>query len=246
MAPSENSQSATQGAGTALCGALVEMADHVKTGSRLSAKFPDLPIFLITSSHLVLHQNVLGFLEKAAANWSLRLPIPSDLPSLTRLNAFNALVRNAFILGIPVEALETDDYNSLFKFHGPTLPEGIQPLPTHLQPTALQQRAVHHFWLDLFPILGLRDNILRGIDACYFDEDRLCDELCCDLLNLDADSPAALLIWGDSWDANGWEFSADFFKKWGVLLLQGCPDVLSRTNYWRQKRGEMEIEFVLD
>lgn len=104
---------------------------------------------------------------------------------------------------------------------------------------------MHHSWLDLFPFPRMRDNILRGINAGEYDEDVLCDTLCCDLLKFDDDTNAALVVWGESWDATGWEFSAEFFIRWGVLL-QGCTEVLETTNYWRQKRGARRLEYRLN
>jgi hypothetical protein len=91
----------------------------------------------------------------------------------------------------------------------------------------------------------MRDNILRGIQTGQLDEDELSEQLLCDLLKLDATSGASLMIWGDSWDINGWEFSPEFFVKWDVLL-RGCPEVLQATNYWRTKRRETQLDFILN
>jgi hypothetical protein len=48
------------------------------------------------------------------------------------------------------------------------------------------------------------------------------------------------LVWGASWDMNGWEVSESFVRKWG-FLLKGCPDVIESTNYWREVRGEERL-----
>lgn len=134
-----------------------------------------------------------------STNWGLNLPSPHDLPLVTRLNTFDALAWNALMLRIPVECLETDDHSSLFNYQGPTPPSAEEPsLPTYLRPTALQQTVTHHSWLDLFPIPRMRDNILRGIEAGEYDEDELCDTLCCDLLKFDETTNAALVVWGES------------------------------------------------
>ncbi|KAG6363785.1 hypothetical protein INS49_008888 [Diaporthe citri] len=61
----------------------------------------------------------------------------------------------------------------------------------------------------------MRDNILRGINV-------------------------ALVVRGESRDATGWEFSAEFFTRWGVLL-QGCTEVLETTNYWQQRREQEDL-----
>lgn len=199
-----------------------------------------LPILLIVRRP-ELHDNVRTYLQQAYTNWGLDLPVARDLPFVTRLTTFDALARNALVLRIPLEYLETDDYRSLFNLQGPEPPGGQPGFPTHLLPTEIQKSTKHHPWVDLFPFPGMRDNILRGIGAGAYDEDQLCNALCCDLLDFDANTKAPLLVWGESWDANGWEFSPEFFRKWGILL-KGCPEVLESTNYWRWKRGERLIE----
>lgn len=214
--------------------------------SQSVAAIPDQPPILVLIRCTDLHDRIRGFLQRVSTNWGLNLPTPHDLPLVTRLNTFDALARNALMLRIPLEYLESDDYSSVFNHHGPPPPSTEKPsLPTNLQPTALQQTVTHHSWLDLFPIPKMRDNILRGINSGEYDEDLLCDVLCCDLLKFDDTTNAALVVWGESWDAAGWEFSAEFFVKWGVLL-QGCTEVLETTNYWRQKRGARRLEYKLN
>lgn len=214
--------------------------------SHLSKATDDQPPILVLVRCTDLHDKIKEFLQRVSTNWGLNLPTPHDLPLVTRLNTFDALARNALMLRIPREYLETDDYSSLFNHQGPPPPSAEQPsLPTYLRPTALQQTVTHHSWLDLFPIPKMRDNILQGIEAGKYDEDELCDTLCCDLLKFDDNTKAALVVWGESWDATGWEFSAEFFARWGVLL-QGCTEVLETTNYWRQKRGERRLEYKLN
>ncbi|KAK1527811.1 hypothetical protein CPAR01_12369 [Colletotrichum paranaense] len=190
-----------------------------------------------------IRKNVAEFLQRASLNWTLQLPTPRDLPALTRLNAFDALARNALVLGIPVELIESDDGDSLFIHQGPERPGSSEVLPPHLSPTALQRTVKHHPWLDLFPIPKMRDNILRGIQSGEIDEDELCNALVCDLLDLDSPSKSSLVIWGDAWDLNGWELGPEFFRRWGGLV-QGCPEVLTATNYWRQKRGVGKIREI--
>ncbi|KAI8716844.1 hypothetical protein NCS52_00978900 [Fusarium sp. LHS14.1] len=203
-----------------------------------------LPILVIIRCP-ELHNNIRDFMQRAYTNWGLNFPSVCDLPGLTRLNTFDALARNALMLQIPLEYLETDDYSSIFNRLGPQS-SGNQPaFPAYLAPTQLQKSVPHHSWVDLFPIPGMRDNILLGIEAGEYDEDLLCDTLCCDLLDFDANTKASLVVWGEAWDAGAWEFSPEFFKRWG-MLLRGCPEVLETTNHWRQKRGEMKISYVMN
>jgi hypothetical protein len=207
--------------------------------SQLLVNILHLPILVSLKNH-PLHGPVVEFLHQAFVNWHFNYLNPRLLPSLTRLNALDALLRNALVLKIPVEYLETDDHDSIF--NSPCL--SSQVLPTDLCPTTLQNTVTHHSWLDLFPIPGFRDNILQGISTGELDETQLSEELCCELLNLDATSTANLVIWGEAWDASSWECSPEFFQRWGHLL-KGCPQVLDATNHWRRKRGEMIIEFPL-
>lgn len=165
------------------------------------------------------------------------MPNPADLPTLTRLNALDALMQNALVLQIPFEFLETDDYDSPFSVYGP---HTALTVPQCLSPTAMQRAVVHHSWLDLFPIPRMRDNILWGIQSGQLDEEKLCNALCCDLVNMTAKSPSNLVIWGEPWDITGWEFSESFFKTWGPLLY-GCSEVVAATNHWRSLRGERKL-----
>lgn len=45
------------------------------------------------------------------------------------------------------------------------------------------------------------------------------------------------LVWGEPWSASGWEASEGFIQKWG-FLLEGCGELITATNYWRESRGE--------
>lgn len=224
-----------------------DLEDYTSTRQYQSQLFiavlDKLPILLLVRC-TDLHDKVRGFMQKAYTNWGLNLPTVHDLPFVTRLTTFDALARNALVLQIPTEYLETDDHSSIFNLRGPKSPAKQPAFPPHLLPTQLQKEVTHHSWLDLFPIPRLRDNMLRGIETGQYDEDELCDALCCDLLDFETGTTASLVVWGESWDAAGWEFSPEFFMKWGALL-QGCPEVLDTTNYWRQKRGAGRINYQL-
>ncbi|KAL0932931.1 uncharacterized protein CTRU02_211894 [Colletotrichum truncatum] len=219
---------------------LIRRLDH----PQLPANLHNLPILVKLRKH-PLYGRIAYFLFQAYVDWSLGHPQPCTLPGLTRLNAMDALLRNAFVLQIPVEYLESDDYDSLFNSSDPSCPSLPQAMPSDLSPTALQKAVTHHSWLDVFPFPRLRDNILQGISSGELDEEQMSVELCCDLLDLEATSTSGLMIWGEAWEASSWEFSPEFFKRWGPLL-KGCSQMLEATNYWREKRGEMRIGFVLN
>lgn len=89
----------------------------------------------------------------------------------------------------------------------------------------------------------LRDNILQGIEAGTIDEDALCHDLL-GINEMDR-TRAPLTVWGESWEASSWEVSAWLLNRWNALF-RDCHDTIEATNYWRAKRGEMSIGFIMD
>lgn len=173
-------------------------------------------------------------------------PRLADLRVLIRINVMNAMVRNAVAMGFPATGLCADDYISPYSEHGPRPAHQPLPLstcPKDLRPTAVQKRFAHHPWIDLIPFPRFRDNMILAVEADMLDEDELCLDVAVLETAIVGDNPA-LIVWGDSWDYRGWEVSPAFFRKWG-WLLQGCPEVLEGTNYWRAKRGEKRLVFNL-
>ncbi|KAK9773073.1 putative Enoyl reductase (ER) domain-containing protein [Seiridium cardinale] len=117
---------------------------------------------------------------------------PSDLPRLARLNVLYAFAGNARSLSIPFRDLKRDDCVSSFNLNGPSLPDTSDlalSAPGNLRPTALQRTMVHHPWVDIFPISGMRYNILRGLAAQLFDQDELCIALYTVPNNISTPSP---------------------------------------------------------
>ncbi|KAJ9141646.1 hypothetical protein NKR23_g7811 [Pleurostoma richardsiae] len=205
-----------------------------------------------TLGHLLIlspeaREKAVEFTHQALVNYSLHLHKPSDLPTLARINVLNALANNALALGIPIKDLQSETCTSPFTFQGPEQPGTVDrslSAPACLRPTALQRIVPHHPWLDVFPIPAMRDNILLGVERGLVDE----DELCGDMMSTEdagGDAPAPIVVWGESWDVRSWELSASFWRKWG-WLVQGCPEALEATNFWREKRGEMKISFLLN
>jgi hypothetical protein len=181
-------------------------------------------------------------MKKALEDYASFYYQPSDLYVVIQLNVLNAIAENANLIGFPKENLCRDDYTSPFHHIGPHPSQAPMPLhscPANLQPTYLQRTITHHPWIDLFPYPNFRDNILHGIDAGLFEE----DDLCYDILGGDGaklGERPALLVWTKAWDPRGWELSTAFLRKWG-MLVEGCPDLLEATNYWRNKRGQESI-----
>ena len=188
----------------------------------------------------------IRFREKVFVASPLDVDAPSNLPTLVRLNTISALASNAVALSIPFLDLDRRDRISPFNLQGPfpvTALDGLSVVPPSLQPTTLQKTVNHHPWIDLLPIPGIRDNILRCLEAALIDE----HELCHDLLKAD-DTEGALapfVVWAEPCNPENWEISPRFLRKWS-LLVQDCPQVIDATNYWRQKRGQGKISLVVE
>lgn len=45
------------------------------------------------------------------------------------------------------------------------------------------------------------------------------------------------VVWSDPWHWAGWELSTNLVKKWR-WMLEGCHDLITTTNRWRQMRDE--------
>ncbi|KAH6972836.1 hypothetical protein BKA56DRAFT_592894 [Ilyonectria sp. MPI-CAGE-AT-0026] len=174
----------------------------------------------------------------------LNSPKPSFLQTLIRINALNAIVQNAKKIGIPVDALCRDEAISPFSQTGPLLPAPTAPLPSCpevLHPTQLQKTVFHHPWIDVLPLLQLRDNLLKPLSVEGFDEDERCLEVFHPADHFPMEEQLALIIWGDGDNIRCWEASIAFLRKWG-WLLRGCPELLESTNAWRMQRGEKTLK----
>ena len=114
--------------------------------------------------------------------------------------------------------------------------------PTNLVPTALQLRVPHHPWVDVFPLPRMRDNFLLALDGQLSDEDD--EQLWNDLMESEAGEAGwnGLILWGAPWDPRNWEATLPFLQRWG-WLVEGCPELIESTNYWRRSRGQGWLEF---
>lgn len=206
---------------------------------RLTPAASDGPVLLVSPDQVAYLRELL---RRAYEDYSLGALRPSNLAVLIRLNALNAVARNAVLMGFPAEGLCRDDFESPYTEAGPRLPQSQIPAPAcpkMLMPTALQRTVQHHPWLDLLPFPAFRDNMLRALDAGIFDDDELCE----DVLNVgseDLGEKPALIVWGESSDSGAWEANVPFLRKWG-WLLRGCAELIEATNYWREKRGEKRL-----
>jgi hypothetical protein len=121
-------------------------------------------------------------------------------------------------------------------FYTEDMPIPPPQTPESLKFTQLQRSIPHESWIDPIPYAVLRDNIIR------LQDDLDVDELCSDFLGGEVEGHSDLdgrgmILWGKPWSEDGWEVSEGFVKKWG-FLLEGCSDLITSTNRWRQVRGE--------
>ncbi|KAJ5641802.1 hypothetical protein N7490_005802 [Penicillium lividum] len=184
------------------------------------------------------------FAQAAFQSYILGSPTADHLLTLTKVNVFRAFGHNMRLIGSDLDEMGDDDAISIFNTGLPS-PEsqGSSPtnseneLPVSLRPTKLQRTVPHHPWLDFFPIPKMRDNLIQA--GQEWDD----EELCIDIMGFwsnGASEEAGLLVWGDPWDVQNWEFTESFLKKW-QWVVRGCPELMNSTNAWRAKRGEKLI-----
>lgn len=82
-------------------------------------------------------------------------------------------------------------------------------LPTALQPTPLQLVVPHRRWIDRFPFVRLRDNMI--LLSSLLDLDAFCG----DLFNT---ASLTLRPSAPSWDPRSWVLGEEFGAKWGYLF----------------------------
>ena len=155
-----------------------------------------------------------------------------------KLNVFRAMVSNSKDLGLKLEENMPDDALSPFTDPSSTLCRS-RPLPSALRPTKLQREIPHHPWIDLLPIPGMRDNLLRAGDS--YDEGELCGDLVGVFGGTAADK-TALIVWGEPWEPRNWEVTESFLSQW-AWTIRGCSQLFESTNYWRERRGEKPFKF---
>ncbi|TFA97409.1 hypothetical protein CCMA1212_010866 [Trichoderma ghanense] len=161
------------------------------------------------------------------------------LLTLVHNNIIRGLIANANLFSYSWNTICQDD--SLSSFCGGKSPSQLA-LPASLQPTDLQQRELHHPWLDLIPFPRFRDNVLRKLAfSTEWDETELCEDLTgAGRLQLSCSRPG-FMVWGeDSWDARNWEVTEEFAHKWHGVL-DGCWGLVVSSNAWRKKRGEAQL-----
>jgi hypothetical protein len=181
---------------------------------------------------------ISGFEKWAQSRLTMGSPNADHLLVFVKINVFRALISNSKDLGFNYEENMPDDAPSPFS-NPSDRNHRHQTLPPALRPTKLQYEIPHHPWLDLIPIPGMRDNLIRAGDS-YDDM-----ELCGDLVGCFSESSnrEGMIVWGDPWDPSGWEVTESFLRHWG-WTIRGCSELLASTNRWRQRRGEKSLNFL--
>jgi len=146
-------------------------------------------------------------------------------------NIIGAMLINANLMGLTIDLLH-EDLASQFNLVGPS----TLHLPPSLHPSQKQRKIIHHPWIDVIPVLSLREAILARTDE--IDE----DELCCDFYESELEE-VGLRVWGESWDPAAYEVSETLLRKWS-WIVRDCPEIIESSNYWRKRRGEEPIVFT--
>ncbi|KAE9379775.1 hypothetical protein N431DRAFT_398253 [Stipitochalara longipes BDJ] len=160
-------------------------------------------------------------------------PISSD----HRLTMIEFNVRRATLLNLSLLApYASKPVCNLPPLDPSLLQETMPPaLPPSLIPTDVQRRMNHPAWIDSVPLPQLRDNIIFALGTFYYDN--LCVAF---LRGGDGGEHKGVMVWGDPWDARGWEMTEGFAREWG-FLLRGCEEFYAASNFWRRKRGEKDL-----
>ena len=156
---------------------------------------------------------------------------PNPTFYISQNNLIRAILINADLMGLTLDLLN-EDLASQFNLVGPLT--SVTHLPASLCPSPKQKKVIHHPWIDLIPILSLREALLDRADV--LDE----DELCSDLYGGCASQEVGLCVWGEAWDPFAYEVSETLTRKWSWMATD-CPDIIKSSNYWRKQRGEKPI-----
>jgi hypothetical protein len=184
---------------------------------------------------------VPGLVPYATDEWLKRGPIRVVFPlspdhrliTMIQYNCHRAGLMNMAILHL-LDCLP-DECNGSRAF----IPLSLFPpqtVPPNLQPTQLQQSTPHPYWIKVIPFPKLRDNLIR-LSGTYDSREFNYDMGKNLYEGFDSLEHRGWLVWGEPWSAFGWEASEGFIRKWG-FLLEGCGELITVTNSWRESRGE--------
>ncbi|TVY91920.1 hypothetical protein LAWI1_G004435 [Lachnellula willkommii] len=185
-------------------------------------------------------------------------PLSPDHTLLTLLhfNLIRALTRITLLQGVDPDDMHLD-IESPFHIHSAPSTRtststnlSVSELPPNLRPTHMQLAVPHHPKVDVFPFPRFRDNVMVAGDG--LDDVELCEDIVFgvderagerrgDCARSNAGGRTGLIVWGDPWFQSSWEVDQKFAKKY-VGLFDGCEELLRRTNFWREERGESPLD----
>ncbi|KAH6679276.1 hypothetical protein B0J14DRAFT_473400 [Halenospora varia] len=195
---------------------------------------------------------------------------PDHLLHLIHHNVFHALTTNKSILSQFTTAKKVDSSvlrlstKTICDGVSVVLGNEGQPIPPALYPTQAQKTISHPSYVNMFPFPWFRDNLIRYQDS--FNPYELCNDLFGEIVRengnvafgsvrmdaaFDIDESAddsdgftfrrrGMIVWGESWDPEGWEVTPGFLRKWS-WLLDGCESLVASSNRWRAGRGRMRL-----
>ncbi|KAL4812962.1 hypothetical protein BDW67DRAFT_169223 [Aspergillus spinulosporus] len=172
------------------------------------------------------------FSTEALERYYAANPCLDHLFTLSKFNVLRAFIGNMAALGLSMEDMG-DEALSPFNTNFPR-PDDKTVVPASLLPTAIQCAFPHHPWLDCFPFPRIRDNLVMAADS--FED---C-ELCTDMMD-PTNGDIGVMVWGDPWLPQNWEVSEQFVQKWS-WVIEGCPEIIVYSNYWRDRRGLKKLK----
>lgn len=141
-----------------------------------------------------------------------------------------------------------------------------------LAPTTSQRNIAHSSWINSIPFPTMRENFIKwefafdhselvkdlvgdlinshiflSIPSGFSEQPRLVDKRT--LVKEEANSGAnfaaqtGLIVWGEPYQAENWEATPDFLRKWAWAVV-GCQELINSTNYWRRTRGERTLRLA--
>ena len=180
-------------------------------------------------------------------------PLSTDhLIHLVQFNVFRAILTNMMTLRIAHLFSCEKDMTELLRISALPLPGTI---PSSLEPTPLQRQVPHAPYVDLFPLPGLRDSLVRA-EGEYDDCDLRIDLLGSisaphleyrpakvDSKPEDENERKGLVVWGEPWRVESWEVEEGFVRKWGWMMRENCEELIRSTDKWREVRGEEPLRW---
>jgi hypothetical protein len=166
-----------------------------------------------------------------------------QLLTLVYYNVMRAMAANIQMLGLDIDFMCSDEYQSPFATRH-WEPSELASIPWNFRPTYIQATIPHHPQWDIFPDPVLRDNVLLYGEE-NVDDANLCLDIVGDSLFSpldDSPSQTGMIVWGEPHDIMSWEVTEGFAAKYAWFLV-GANILQISTNEWRRKRDKSPLSF---